>query len=146
MTQLRVRRLRPDASLPRRAHTDDAGWDLTAVEPATLAPGERALVPTGLAIALPEGTGGLILPRSGLARDHGIGVVNAPGLIDAGYRGEIGVLLINHDPERPFRVEPGMRIAQLVIVETPPYDLIEVDDLPSSTRAQDGFGSTGIGA
>ncbi len=146
MTQLRVHRLRPDASLPRRAHPDDAGWDLSAVEPATLAPGERALVPTGLAIALPAGTGGLILPRSGLARDHGIGVVNAPGLIDAGYRGEIGVLLINHDPERPFTVEPGMRIAQLVVVETPPYDLIEVDDLPSSTRAQDGFGSTGIGA
>lgn len=146
MTEVGVTRLRSDAHLPRRAHDDDAGWDLIAVEPSTLAPGARALIPTGIAITLPENTAGLVVPRSGLARDHGIGIVNAPGLIDAGYRGEIGVLLVNHDPERSFTVEPGMRIAQLVVVDLPAVTLVERDDLPPSIRGDAGFGSTGTRA
>lgn len=146
MIEIGVMRLRDDAHLPRRAHDDDAGWDLIAVDAHVLAPGARALIPTGIAIALPEGTAGLIVPRSGLARDHGIGVVNAPGLIDAGYRGEIGVLLVNHDLASTFPVEAGMRIAQLVVVDLPRVTFVEHEALPVSTRGDGGFGSTGVGA
>lgn len=141
--RLAIRRLRDDARLPTRAHDDDAGLDLYAVDGATLRPGERAMVPTGIAIELPERHAGLVVPRSGLAARHGIGVVNAPGLIDAGYRGEVKVLLLNTDREATFTVEPGDRIAQLVVtrVETP--DLVEVDALAESRRADGGFGSSG---
>jgi dUTP pyrophosphatase len=141
--RLAVRRLRPDARLPRQAHDGDAGFDLHAVEAATLGPGERMAVPTGIAIEVPERHAGLVLPRSGLAAAHGIALVNAPGLIDAGYRGELRVLLLNTDRDAAFEIAPGDRIAQLVItrVETP--DLIEVDELPGTSRGEGGFGSSG---
>jgi dUTP pyrophosphatase len=141
--RLAIQRLRPDARLPTRAHNDDAGLDLYAVEAATIAPGERASIPTGIAIELPERHAGLVLARSGLAARHGIALVNAPGLIDAGYRGELQVLLLNTDREAAFEIAPGDRIAQLVVtrVETP--DLVEVDELPPSTRSDGGFGSSG---
>jgi dUTP pyrophosphatase len=141
--RLAIQRLRPDARLPTRAHDDDAGLDLYAVEAATIAPGQRASIPTGIAIELPERHAGLELARSGLAARHGIALVNAPGLIDAGYRGELKVLLLNTDREAAFEIAPGDRIAQLVVtrVETP--DLVEVDELPPSTRSDGGFGSSG---
>jgi dUTP pyrophosphatase len=141
--RLAIQRLRPDARLPTRAHDDDAGLDLYAVEAATIAPGQRASIPTGIAIELPERHAGLVLARSGLAARHGIALVNAPGLIDAGYRGELKILLLNTDREAAFEIAPGDRIAQLVVtrVETP--DLVEVDELPPSTRAAGGFGSSG---
>jgi dUTP diphosphatase len=132
---LRVRRLRPDAALPDRAYEGDAGYDLRAVEACVLGPGERARVPPGHA--------GLVLPRSGLAHRHGIALVNAPGLIDEGYRGELQVLLLNTDRADSFSIEPGDRIAQLVLVEvsTPPVE--EVDELGASERHAGGFGSSG---
>jgi dUTP pyrophosphatase len=141
--RLAIQRLRPDARLPTRAHDDDAGLDLYAADGVTIAPGERAMVDTGIAIELPERHAGLVVPRSGLAARHGIALVNAPGLIDAGYRGEIRVLLLNTDREQAFEVAAGDRIAQLVItrVETP--DLVEVEELPATTRADGGFGSSG---
>ncbi|HWV88369.1 MAG TPA: dUTP diphosphatase [Capillimicrobium sp.] len=141
--RLAIRRLRDDARLPTRAHDDDAGLDLYAVEAATLGPGERALVATGIAIELPERHAGLVVPRSGLAIRHGISVVNGPGLIDPGYRGELKVVLLNTDREATFTVAPGDRIAQLVItrVETP--DIVEVDALEPSRRGDGGFGSSG---
>jgi len=141
--RLAIQRLRPDARLPTRAHDDDAGLDLYAVEAVTIGPGERAMVPTGIAIELPERHAGLVVPRSGLAARHGIALVNAPGLIDAGYRGELRVLLLNTDRDAAFEVAPGDRIAQLVItrVETP--DLVEVEELPPTVRAEGGFGSSG---
>jgi dUTP pyrophosphatase len=141
--RLAIQRLRPDARLPTRAHDDDAGLDLYAVEAATIAPGQRAMIPTGIAIELPARHAGLVLARSGLAVRHGIALVNAPGLIDAGYRGELRVLLLNTDRDASFEVAPGDRIAQLVVtrVETP--DLVEVDELPPSTRDAGGFGSSG---
>jgi dUTP pyrophosphatase len=137
-----VRRLRPDAVVPQQAYEGDAGFDLTACEGVTLAPGERAVVPTGLAVEIPEGYAGFVQPRSGLAARHGIGVVNSPGLIDSGYRGEIGVVLLNTDPREPFRVEPGMRIAQLVIAPVAAVRLVEVDELVGSERGGRGFGSS----
>lgn len=141
---LLVRRLRHDAHLPTRAHPGDAGLDLRAVEPATLAPGGRATIPTGIAIALPPGHAGLVLPRSGLARDHGIALVNAPGLIDEGYRGELRVLLLNTDRAATFAVEPGDRIAQLVVMPIPAIDVVEhPGELPPTARAAGGFGSSG---
>lgn len=141
--RLAVRRLRDDARLPTRAHDDDAGMDLYAVEAVTIAPGERALVPTGIAIELPERHAGLVVPRSGLAIAHGITLVNAPGLIDAGYRGEVKVVMLNTDREAAFEIAPGDRIAQLVVtrVETP--DLIEVAELAPTRRGDGGFGSSG---
>jgi len=141
--RLAIRRLRDDARLPTRAHDDDAGLDLYSVEAVTLGPGERALVATGIAIELPERHAGLVVPRSGLAIRHGISVVNGPGLIDPGYRGELKVVLLNTDREASFTVEPGDRIAQLVItrVETP--DIVEVDELEPSRRGDGGFGSSG---
>ncbi len=141
--RLAVQRLSEVARMPTRAHGDDAGLDLYAVEAATIEPGRRASVGTGIAIELPERHAGLVLPRSGLAARHGIALVNAPGLIDAGYRGEIRVLLLNTDRDAAFDVAVGDRIAQLVVtrVETP--DLVELDALPPSARADGGFGSSG---
>jgi dUTP pyrophosphatase len=141
--RLRVRRLHPRAQLPARAHEGDAGLDLHALEACSLAPGERAMVATGIAVELPEGHAGLVVPRSGLAARHGISVVNAPGLIDAGYRGEVRVLLLNTDPAQTFEVQPGMRIAQLVVTPVAAPAVEEVADLSASARGSGGFGSTG---
>jgi len=138
-----VRRLRADAQLPGQAYEADAGLDLAACERVEIAPGDRAVVGTGLAVAIPSGYAGLVVPRSGLAARHGLGKVNAPGLIDPGYRGEVKVILLNTDRAEPFVVEPGMRIAQLVIVELPAVELIEVDELPPSERGEGGLGSSG---
>jgi dUTP pyrophosphatase len=137
-----IRRLRPDAVIPDRAYAGDAGLDLTSCEQVELAPGERALVPTGLAVAIPDGFAGFVQPRSGLAARHGISIVNTPGLIDSGYRGELRVTLLNTDRREPFTVEPGMRIAQLVILPIPEMELVEVDELPASERGARGFGSS----
>lgn len=128
--------------VPERAYPGDAGLDLSSCERVELRPGERAVVPTGLAVAIPEGYAGFVLPRSGLAAKHGIGKVNSPGLIDSGYRGEIRVVLLNTDPRAAFVVEPGMRIAQLVILPIPELELVEVDELPASERGVRGFGSS----
>jgi dUTP pyrophosphatase len=141
---LRVRRLHPAARLPVRAHPGDAGLDLHAVAAAELAPGERAKIPTGIAIELPEDHAGWVVPRSGLAARHGIGVVNAPGLIDAGYRGELSVVLVNLDREATFAVEVGMRIAQLVVAPVAAPEVVEVTELAGSARGPGGFGSTGV--
>lgn len=140
---LPVRRLRPDATLPSRARAGDAGLDLSACDRHVLAPGERALVGTGLAVAIPDGHAGFVQPRSGLAAKHGISIVNTPGLIDAGYRGELKVALLNTDRAETFVVEPGMRIAQLVVLAVPPVQPVEVEELPDSERGQGGFGSSG---
>jgi dUTP pyrophosphatase len=140
--ELPVRRLRPDAQVPTRAYAGDAGIDLAACERVELAPGERALVSTGLAIAIPEGYAGYVQPRSGLATKHGISIVNTPGLVDSGYRGELLVNLLNTDPRDPFVVEPGMRIAQLVVLAVPDVEPVEVDELPESERGVRGFGSS----
>jgi dUTP pyrophosphatase len=139
-----VQRLRADAELPSQAYAGDAGFDLTACERHELGPGERAVVPTGLAVAIPEGHGGFVLPRSGLAARNGITIVNAPGLIDSGYRGEVQVVLLNTDPDQPFVVEPGMRIAQLVVLPVPPVELLELEELPDSERGVRGFGSSRV--
>ncbi len=140
---IRFTRLDPTAVLPSRAYDGDAGLDLVACEAMTLLPGHRASIGTGLAVAIPEGHAGLVLPRSGLAARHGIALVNAPGLIDSGYRGEIRVLLLNTDRDEAFVIEPGMRIAQLVVVQVPELTLTEVADLASSARGSAGFGSSG---
>lgn len=136
-------RLSEDAREPSRAHDGDAGYDLYAVEAATIAPGERASVGTGIALAIPEGWAGLVLPRSGLAARHGITLPNAPGLIDAGYRGEVRVLLLNADSRETFHVAPGDRIAQLVLVRHESPELIEVESLEETVRGTGGFGSSG---
>ena len=138
-----IQRLDPDLPLPSFAHPGDAGLDLYSRVDVTLAPGERALLPTGVAIALPAGYAAFVHPRSGLAVKHGIGVVNGPGTIDAGYRGEIQVCLINLDPHTPVVVHRGDRIAQLVVQEVPVVSLVEVESLPGSARDVGGFGSTG---
>jgi dUTP pyrophosphatase len=140
--EVQVRRLREDAVVPAHAYVHDAGLDLSACERVELAPGERALVPTGLAVAIPPGHAGFVQPRSGLATKHGISIVNTPGLIDAGYRGELKVTLINTDARDTFVVEPGMRIAQLVVLALPAVALREVDELPESERGERGFGSS----
>ena len=142
MTELPVKRLNDGATLPTRAYEGDAGLDLAACERVELGPGQRAVVSTGLAVAIPEGHAGLVLPRSGLAVRHGIGKVNAPGLIDAGYRGEVKVVLLNTDRDEAFVVEPGMRIAQLVVLRVPEVEPVEVDELPESERGVRGFGSS----
>ena len=142
MIELPVRRLRPDAALPARAYTGDAGFDLAACERIELGPGERAVVATGLAVAIPEGYAGFVQPRSGLAARDGVTIVNTPGLVDSGYRGELQVILLNTDRARPFVVEPGMRIAQLVVLPVPEVELLEVDELPASERGVRGFGSS----
>ena len=140
---LRVKRLDPRAVLPTRAHPGDAGLDLHALDDLELAPGARAQVRTGIAIALPPGTAGLVLPRSGLAARHGIALVNAPGLIDEGYRGELRVLLLNTDREATFRASAGDRIAQLVVVDVEAPGIVETDDLDDTARGAGGFGSSG---
>jgi dUTP pyrophosphatase len=140
--ELPVRRVRPDAVLPQRAYAGDAGIDLAACERIELAPGERALVPTGVAVAIPEGFAGYVQPRSGLATKHGISIVNTPGLVDSGYRGELLVNLLNTDSRESFVVEPGMRIAQLVVLEIPSVEPVEVEELPASERGVRGFGSS----
>jgi len=142
MIDIAVRRLRPEAVVPQQAYAGDAGVDLAACEPQVLEPGARAVVETGLAVEIPEGYAGFVLPRSGLAARHGIGVVNSPGLIDSGYRGEIRVVLINFDHEHAFSVERGMRIAQLVIAPVASVRLVEVDELATSERGVRGFGSS----
>jgi dUTP pyrophosphatase len=141
--ELRVRRLRAEASLPSRAHERDAGLDLRAAETVTIASGERATVATGIAVEIPTGHAGLVLPRSGLAARHGIALVNAPGLIDPGYRGEIKVLLLNTDSRETFEISPGDRIAQLVLSPIAEADPIEVAELAASARGEGGFGSSG---
>ena len=140
---LRVMRLHPRAKLPTRAHPGDAGLDLYALEAAALRPGERASVATGIAVEIPAGQAGLVLPRSGLAARHGIALVNAPGLIDAGYRGELRVLLLNTDRAARFELAAGDRIAQLVLVAVQEPDVVEVQALEESVRGGGGFGSTG---
>ena len=142
MTELPVQRLHAEAVLPARAYPGDAGLDLAACERVELAPGERAVVGTGLAVAIPEGHAGFVQPRSGLAARHGIAVVNSPGLIDSGYRGELKVVLLNTDRDEPFVVEPGMRIAQLVVVPVVLTEPREVSELPASERGDKGFGSS----
>ncbi|MBA3389131.1 MAG: dUTP diphosphatase [Rubrobacter sp.] len=139
------RRLRPEANVPMKAHAGDAGYDLRAVDEAEIFPGERALIGTGVAVAIPDGYAGLVLPRSGLAVRHGVSLVNTPGLIDSGYRGEIRIPLINHDLRETFRVERGMRIAQLVLVRAGDAVFVEVDLLESGAdgRGEGGFGSSG---
>jgi dUTP pyrophosphatase len=140
---LRVARLDPAAQLPARAYDGDAGLDLYSSEAARLEPGERLSVGCGVAIEIPEGHAGLVLPRSGLAARHGIALVNAPGLIDAGYRGELRVLLLNTDRGEAFTIEPGQRIAQLLIVPFIPAEVTEVESLGESERGPRGFGSSG---
>lgn len=140
--QISFRRLDPELSPPSRARPGDAGWDLVAAETVTLDPGQRAAVPTGVAVAIPDGYAGLVLPRSGHARRHGVGVVNGPGLIDSGYRGEVAVLLINHGAD-PISFERGDRIAQLVVVAVPHIEWAEVEELDDTERGAGGFGSSG---
>jgi dUTP pyrophosphatase len=137
-------RLSEAARAPERANEHDAGWDLRAAEAVRIRPGHRASVGTGIAVAIPEGHAGLVLPRSGLAARHGIALVNAPGLIDAGYRGEVRVLLLNTDRTEPFEIEPGDRIAQLLVTELPEVDFAEAESLPETVRGTGGFGSSGI--
>ena len=143
MIELPVRRLREDAVLPDRAYAGDAGLDLVACERHELRPGERAVVGTGLAVAIPEGHAGFVQPRSGLAARHGLTIVNTPGLVDSGYRGEVLVLLLNTDASQTFVIEPGMRIAQLVVLAVPELELVEVEELPESDRGARGHGSSG---
>jgi dUTP pyrophosphatase len=142
LIELPITRLHEDAVVPERAYTGDAGLDLAACERVELGPGQRAVVGTGLAVAIPEGYAGFVQPRSGLAARHGLSVVNSPGLVDSGYRGELRVVLLNTDASEPFVVEPGMRIAQLVVLPVPELELVEVDELPSSERGVRGFGSS----
>ncbi len=142
MNELPLVRLREEAVVPARAYEGDAGLDLAACERVELAPGTRAVVGTGLAVAIPDGHAGFVQPRSGLAASHGITIVNAPGLVDAGYRGELKVVLLNTDRDEAFVVEPGMRIAQLVVVPVATPRPVEVVELPASERAERGFGSS----
>jgi dUTP pyrophosphatase len=141
--RLEFKRLERFARAPERAHDHDAGYDLFAAEAARIEPGDRTSVGTGIAVAIPEGHGGLVLPRSGLAARHGIALVNAPGLIDAGYRGELRILLLNTDRHQAFEIAPGDRIAQLVVVQVESLELAEVEELTETARAAGGFGSTG---
>ena len=142
MIELPVRRLRDDATLPAQAYAGDAGLDLSACGRYEVAPGERAVIPTGLAVEIPEGYGGFVLPRSGLAARNGITLLNAPGLIDSGYRGEVQVVFHNTDSEVTFVVEPGMRIAQLVLLAVPEVAVVEREALARSERGERGFGSS----
>jgi dUTP pyrophosphatase len=142
--RIAVKRLDPDLPLPRYARASDAGLDLHTAQRVVIEPGARALVGTGLAVAIPPGWAGLVLPRSGLALRHGVTVLNAPGLIDAGYRGEVKVLLVNHDPRATATLERGERVAQLIVQTVASVELVEVDELPASERGAGGFGSTGF--
>lgn len=140
---LLVRRLTPAAMVPSRAYGDDAAFDLYAIEDAVIRPGGRLVIGTGISVALPVDSVGLVVPRSGLAANHGITVVNAPGLVDAGYRGEVKVVLFNTDGSSPFPVRQGDRIAQLLVVNVSPVDVVEAQELPASARGANGLGSTG---
>jgi dUTP pyrophosphatase len=140
--ELPIVRLREEAVVPERAYAGDAGLDLAACERVELGPGERVVVPTGLAVAIPEGYAGFVQPRSGLAARDGISVVNSPGLVDSGYRGEIKVVLLNTDRRKAWTAEAGERIAQLVVVPVPDLEPVEVDELPTSERGARGFGSS----
>lgn len=142
MIDVAVRRLRADAVLPAPAYEGDAGADLSSCEQVRLEPGQRAVVSTGIAVEIPEGYAGFVQPRSGLAARHGLGVVNSPGLIDSGYRGEIRVVLLNTDPRETFTVEHGMRIAQLVVAPVASVRFVEVAELATSERGARGFGSS----
>ena len=142
MIDVAVRRLREDAHLPHQAYEGDAGFDLAACEHVVLEPGERAVVATGIAVEIPDGYAGFVQPRSGLAARHGVGVVNSPGLIDSGYRGEIKIVLINTDRDEAFVVDPGMRIAQLVVAPVAAVRMVEVEELAVSERGARGFGSS----
>jgi dUTP pyrophosphatase len=144
MTTLYVRRIHPDAQIPAGAYPGDAGLDLASVEDVVLGPGERRTIATGLAVAIPPGHGGFVQPRSGLAARHGITVVNSPGLIDSGYRGELKVVLLNTDAAEPFHVRPGDRIAQLVVLSLPDLEVVEASELAPSERAERGFGSSTV--
>jgi len=141
--QVQLRRLDPDLPLPGYAHPGDAGADLHAAQQVTLAPGERALVPTGVSLAIPDGWVGLVHPRSGLAARHGISIVNAPGTVDSGYRGEVLVNLVNLDPHEPFTVRRGDRIAQLLLQQVARAAFIEVDSLEGTSRGDTGHGASG---
>jgi dUTP pyrophosphatase len=141
--RLGLKRLDPRAVVPQRAHDADAGLDLCALEAGSLGPGERAAVATGIAIELPPKTVGLVVPRSGLAARHGISLVNAPGVIDEGYRGELQVLLLNTDPAEAWAYEAGERVAQLLVLRFEAPDVIELDELSQSPRGEGGFGSSG---
>jgi dUTP pyrophosphatase len=141
--EIPVTRLRADAAIPEGAYPGDAGLDLVACERIVLPPGGRALVPTGIAVAIPDGHVGFVVPRSGLAVDHGITLVNTPGVIDSGYRGELRVIALNTDRRETFTVETGMRIAQLVVCPVPAYRLVESGTLPDTARGTAGFGSSG---
>ena len=143
MTELAFQRLDPNAALPERAHPGDAGFDLRSIEDVEVGPGERAMVRTGVAVAIPDGHAGLVLPRSGLASKHGLTLANAPGLIDSGYRGELICSVVNLDPHESVKIARGDRIAQLVVVEVPERRPGWVDELPPSSRGESGFGSTG---
>jgi dUTP pyrophosphatase len=143
LIQLPIQRLREDAVIPERAYEGDAGLDLAACDRVELGPGERAVVGTGLAVAIPDGYAGFVQPRSGLADRHGISIVNSPGLIDSGYRGEIKVILLNTDASTPFVVDRGMRIAQLVVLPVPGLEVVETDELPETERGVRGYGSSG---
>lgn len=145
MTELPFKRLDPGMPLPARAHPGDAGLDLRSAVDLEVGPGERVLVPTGLAVAIPEGHAGLVLPRSGLASKHGLTMANAPGLIDAGYRGEIVCAVVNLDREHAVRIARGDRIAQLVVVPVAVLEPVWADELPPTSRGEGGFGSTGVG-
>ena len=144
VTRLRVQRLCDEAVLPTKAHRGDAGLDLSACETVTIGAGERATVGTGLAVSIPEDHAGLVVPRSGLAMRHGLSIVNAPGVIDTGYRGEVRVILLNTDREHAFTVEQGMRIAQLLVVPARAVELVEVSELTETARGDGGFGSSGL--
>lgn len=144
MIELRVLRIRDEAVLPTRAHAGDAGLDLSACGTVSIGAGERAIVGTGIALAIPEDHAGLVVPRSGLATRHGLSIVNAPGVVDAGFRGEIKVILLNTDREHAFTVEPGMRIAQLLVVPARAVEVVEVQGLDDTLRGEGGFGSSGI--
>jgi dUTP pyrophosphatase len=141
--ELAIRRVRPEAVVPARAYRGDAGLDLAACERRELGPGQRAVVGTGWAVAIPPGYAGFVQPRSGLAARHGVTIVNTPGLIDSGYRGELQVTLLNTDREEAFTVEPGMRIAQLVVLPVPEVEVREVEELPETERGAGGYGSSG---
>jgi dUTP pyrophosphatase len=143
VTELPFRKLRPDAKLPAAQQPGDAGLDLCSAVDVVVEPGERVMIPTGVAVAIPDGHAGLVLPRSGLASKHGLTMANSPGLIDAGYRGEVICAAVNLDREDAVRILVGDRIAQLVIVELPSVAPIWVEELPASTRGEGGFGSTG---
>ena len=141
-----IKNLDPALEVPSYTREGDAGLDLKSTVDAVLQPFQRSLIPCGISVAIPQGYAGFVVPRSGLAAKHGISIVNAPGLIDSNYRGEIKAILVNLDPEHPFEIKRGDRIAQLVIMETPQVKLVEVDELNSTNRGESGFGSSGVNA